>query len=118
MNNKEIGEFGESAVASHLTKNKYKILIRNFRCPFGEIDIIASLKNELHFIEVKTRSSEKYGQGREAVGYAKQQKIIKTAQYYLQSNNIDNTNCSFDVAEVVISCAGYKINMICNAFYE
>ena len=118
MNTKIIGDTGEKAAVKYLIKNKFKILETNFRSPFGEIDIIAEYKKELHFIEVKTRSSNKFGTGKEAVNALKQSKIIKTAQYYICENDLNDINCIFDVADVFICDGKYNIELVQNAFCE
>ena len=91
MNKKELGDAGEKIARLYLERNKYKIVETNFRGKQGEIDIIAKDKNELVFIEVKTRKSIKYGKPAEAVNYIKQNHIYKTAEYYIFKNKIKNT---------------------------
>lgn len=99
---REFGREGEEIAQKYLKKNKYKIKDINFNCRFGEIDIVAIHKNMLVFIEVKARSSYLYGMPREAVDIKKQQKIIKTAQYYLINKRIFNdVPIRFDVVEVL-----------------
>lgn len=73
---------GESASCRYLEKKGYKILERNFRKGYGEIDIIAVQKNTLVFIEVKTRSSEKFGTPFEAISSWKLRKLLAGARYY------------------------------------
>src|SRR4030065_448823 len=76
------GRLGEDAAATFLTKEGYKIVERNFRCPLGEIDIVAVDKGVLVFVEVKTRSSNKFGLPEEAVNRRKQHQMAKTTQFY------------------------------------
>ena len=71
FHNKNIGELGENVACEFLIKNGYKIICRNYRNKYGEIDIIASFKNEVVFIEVKTRKSLRYGFPAEAVNAQK-----------------------------------------------
>jgi putative endonuclease len=73
---------GEDMAAAYLQKKGYKILERNFRKGYGELDIIATHKNCLVFIEVKTRTNDAYGTPLEAITPWKLREIIKTAQYY------------------------------------
>ena len=75
MNKKEIGNNGENKAQEYLERIGYFIVGRNFKCKFGEIDIIAIDKNELVFVEVKTRGSKKYGEAREAVNKYKKKHI-------------------------------------------
>ena len=97
--NKISGQCGEDAAAEFLKKKKYKIIERNYKNKIGEIDIIARTKTDLVFVEVKTRSSEKFGTPAEAVTYYKKQKIVNTARYYLMKNPT-GLNISFDIIEV------------------
>ena len=73
---------GEDAACVFLKNKGYKILERNFRKGYGEIDIIATYNDILVFIEVKTRSSRKYGTPFEAITIWKLKNIIKGAKYY------------------------------------
>lgn len=119
MVTKNIGDFGENAVCDALIKRGYRILDRNYHSRFGEIDIIAQDGECIAFIEVKTRKSSSFAKACEAVTYWKQQKIIKTAKYYLGEN--DDTEMRFDVAEVYYRQNGedkevLKINYFKNAF--
>lgn len=77
------GKFGEDLAVKLLQNKGYKIVDRNFRSRFGEIDIIAVKGDDLIFIEVKTRWSLKFGLPEEAVTRNKLKKIIRTAEYYL-----------------------------------
>lgn len=67
--------------AEELTRQGYRIIERNFRCRYGEIDLIAEDANDLIFIEVKTRRGDAYGLPEEAVTLRKQQKIVQVATY-------------------------------------
>lgn len=87
------GQKGEEAASKFIQKKGYRILERNFKIRYGEIDIIAlepSRKGEkistLVFVEVKTRSSSQFGSPLEAITYWKLQSVIKTAQFYVLSH--------------------------------
>ncbi|MBS7298062.1 MAG: YraN family protein [Eubacteriales bacterium] len=115
---KEIGNFGEQAAADYLENKGLKIIKRNFYCRVGELDIIATDGEYTVFVEVKTRKSAMYGRASEFVDYRKQQKIIKTALYYIGSTD---TPFRFDVVEVYYHEKGDgrvvdSINHIENAF--
>ena len=88
--NKILGNYGEDVANKFLKKNKYKIIEKNYSCKFGEIDIIAKDKNILVFVEVKSRTNEKYGTPALAVNYYKQKNIIKTAKHYIMENKLQN----------------------------
>ena len=111
---KDFGNTGENLATEYLEKQGYTILERNFYCKQGEIDIIAKDKNEIVFIEVKSRTSKDYGLACEAVDYKKIGKITSVANHYLLTNNIKNCEIRFDVIEVYFN--EEKINHIENAF--
>ncbi len=115
---KQAGNFGEKAAADYLAAKGMKIIKRNFYCRAGELDIIAVDGEYTVFVEVKTRKSARYGRAAEFVDYRKQQKIIKTALYYIGASD---TPVRFDVVEVYYHEKGESlvvdsINHIENAF--
>ncbi len=76
------GKRGEDIATDFLIKKGYRIVERNFRIKGGEIDIIATHRNILVFIEVKTRLTSEFGTPLEAITYWKLKALIKTSQYY------------------------------------
>jgi len=82
MRQQSLGKLGESLAVKHLRNKGYKILGRNFRSKFGEIDIIAIHENDLVFIEVKTRWSQSFGPPEEAITPWKIRRMIKAGQYF------------------------------------
>lgn len=103
------GRFGEETACQYLIEKGYKIIKRNYQRRVGEIDIIAQDPDNqnLVFIEVKARTNYKFGQPEEAVNFKKQDKLIKTAFYFLQENKIKN-NFRFDVVAVDLAENGEK----------
>ncbi len=99
VHKKVLGKRGEKLVEEYLKGQGMKILHRNFRTPFGEADLIAQDGNEVAFIEVKARTSDKYGAPKEAVGKQKQMRYKKIAQIYWLKIG-EEPNARFDVAEV------------------
>ncbi len=99
MDKKTIGIMGEDYAAERLKSEGWEIVERNYRCRYGEIDIIAVKGDVLAFVEVKTRSAAPLYRPYEAVGYAKQQKLIRTAQSYLMQNETEFYP-RFDVIEI------------------
>lgn len=97
----ETGKIGEEEAVKFLKKNKYKIIERNFRTKFGEIDIIAKKGKEIFFIEVKTRKTISFGYPEEAVDERKLNKIKKVALYYIQKNKIRNP-FKFEIISILI----------------
>ena len=108
----QIGRNGEDIVADYLCKKGYTILDRNFNSGWGEIDIIALDKNEVVFVEVKTRSNKKYGNAAEAVDFNKKKHLFKTIEYYLYCKKLHNIFIRIDVVEVYFSNGKVKINHI------
>lgn len=98
--NKNIGDFGEDFAADYLRQNGYSILERNYKTKSGEIDIIARNDKAVVFVEVKTRSSEKYGRPIEAVDYRKRKHLADVAGEYYSKNLFDD-EIRFDVIEVI-----------------
>ena len=116
--NKKIGSFGEMLVITYLENMNYEILDKNYNTNFGEIDIIAKDKKEYVFIEVKTRTSSKYGMPSEAVDFNKEKHIKKSSQVYVYLNNLENKYIRYDVIEVYfINKNKYYINHLKNNFF-
>ena len=109
---KEFGNKGEDIAIEYLEKRGYIILERNFYCRQGEIDIIAKDKNEIVFIEVKSRSSIQYGCPSEAVNKQKIRRLYRTAKYYLYKNTYLNNYIRFDVIEILIKNGKFNVNHI------
>ena len=95
------GNLGEDAVADALARRGYRILERQYRCRWGEIDLIAwAPEGILCFVEVKSRSETRFAAPREAVTPAKQRRLRSAASWYLAQTGQDDRPCRFDVAEV------------------
>lgn len=101
--NQKIGAIGEDIAVDLLKRNGLVILARNFRCRFGEIDIIAKDHTTLVFVEVKTRKSLSCGRPEEAVTYRKQAKLRLLAAVYLQKKLSLLTSCRFDVCSIYLN---------------
>lgn len=101
----EIGKLGEQVAEKYLLKNNYNIVEKNYRCNYGEIDIIAYDKEKcsLVFIEVKTRRNELFGDGIEAIDIRKKKHIYKTIEYYLYGKRIENSSIRIDGIEIFLS---------------
>lgn len=99
VHKKVLGKKGEKLVCAYLKAQGFEILEKNYRTPFGEADLIAKDGDELAFVEVKARSSDRFGTPREAVGKAKQKRYEQIARCYW-SETKEEPNARFDVAEV------------------
>ncbi|MBQ9742679.1 MAG: YraN family protein [Ruminococcus sp.] len=114
------GSLGEDYVEKYLRKKKFRILNRNMRNKYSEIDIIAENKEYIVFVEVKSRTGEYELRPVDAVSNAKQKKIMLAAFCYIHENNISKQP-RFDVAEVFLdknTFKPYKVNYIENAFSQ
>ncbi len=96
---KPLGQWGEAQVAAYLEGRDYRILHRNWRCRFGELDLIASHDGFLAFVEVKLRKDDSFAPARAFVTPAKQKKLRLAATLYLQ-NNPTVLQPRLDVAEI------------------
>lgn len=106
---KALGPSGEKTAAAFLKRQGLKVLATNYRCPSGEADIIALQgptrecpAQTIVFVEVKTRSSDRYTDPSSAVDSEKQRRIRKTAKYYLNTRPSEGYNVRFDIVSVVM----------------
>ena len=97
---KKLGDEGERLAERFLRRHGYKILARNYRCHFGEIDIIARDGEIIAFVEVKARSSKQYGSAFEAITAGKMQRLARVARHYLAVCGLDNAFTRFDVVGI------------------
>ncbi len=113
---RDLGKKGEALAVAFLKKKHYKILFRNYRCRFGEIDIIAVHEKTLVFIEVKTRTSDFFGLPQEAVRQKKQKKISMVAMEFIQRNRLEEKDARFDIVAIQLKPDGFCFELIENAF--
>lgn len=99
MDNRTNGSWGEERAARYLRLRAYRILEKNYRCRLGEIDLIARRGGYLVFVEVKLRKTDRFGAAREFVNRAKQERILATAQLWLQEHETE-LQPRFDVIEI------------------
>ncbi len=99
----ELGKRGEQIAIQFLKRKGYQIIVQNWRCPFGELDIIAKHHNILVFVEVKTRSGASFGFPEESVNTTKQRRLRKLAEYYLMKERISpNCQLRFDCIAMIL----------------
>lgn len=112
-----LGRKGEEAAVQYLKKKHYKIWERGFRLYRGEIDIIASHKKTLVFVEVKTRKDPSFGYPEESITPDKIKQIKKIAQGYLTVKKLHNVECRFDVLSLLYDPPnGFSIQHFKDAF--
>ena len=117
LSRRQRGDIGEKLARKHLQGLGYKILETNFRSREGEIDIIAQDKEELVFVEVRTRASDEFGTPEESVTAAKKEKLISLALAYLQTHPHLPSLWRIDVVAVELDREGKasRIELIQNA---
>jgi putative endonuclease len=91
--NQKIGKWGEQAAADYLLAKGYRILDKNARTPYGEIDIVARLEEVTVFVEVKARTSRSFGLPEEALTPRKLQHMLSAAEHYAAEHEIDTWQC-------------------------
>ncbi len=95
-----LGRKGEQMAEQALQERGYRIVEHNFRCRYGEIDLIAEEQNDLVFVEVKTRRGTAFGRPEEAVTRAKRRKLAEVATYYLGLQNASDRSWRIDVVAI------------------
>ena len=97
--NNIVGAWGESLAAEYLRKKRYNLVAANYRCRYGEIDLIVSNRKHLVFVEVKLRKSADFAKAADFVDTYKQNRLRTTAEYYL-SQFETTLQPRFDVIEI------------------
>lgn len=109
------GSAAEALAARFLEQNGLHVICRNYRCRFGEIDLVARDGDALVFVEVRSRTSETYGGAAESITAAKRSRLIKAAHHYL-ARETANPAARFDA--VLIGATPQKLVWIRDAFGE
>ncbi len=110
------GKQGEDVAERFLVNEGYKLVERNYRCAAGEVDLIVLDGRVIVFVEVKTRSGDRFGSPFEAVEWRKQRKMVRAAQFFLSQKGLHQRDARFDV--IGISWPGEEptVEHIKNAF--
>ena len=102
-----LGRWGENRCEKFLKNKGLKSLVRNFSCKTGEIDLVMVADDgAIVFVEVKTRADESFTPTESVITSAKKTKLTRAARYFLETNNIMNRPCRFDVVTIVLGQAG------------
>lgn len=112
INKRRTGTYYESVAKDYLISLNFRILDQNFRIRSGEIDLIAEENGILSFVEVKYRSSLRYGRPCEAVTRKKQTTIIRTSEYWMMVHHQTGRIRRYDIVEIL----GNEVSLIRNAF--
>jgi len=113
---KRVGNKGESIAEDYLKQKGYKIIHRNYRCRFGEIDIIAKDDDTIVFTEVRTKQNDNFGSPQDSITSTKIDKIAKTALSFIQEKKLTGYSYRFDFIAVKFSQGRPNIEHIENAF--
>ena len=111
-----LGKQGEYLARKFLEEQGFQILDTNWRHEKDEIDIVAMDGDELVIVEVKTRSTDYFGEPADAVGYKKESYLIRATEAYLEEKDLD-IDSRFDIVSIVINNKEKKIDHIKDAFY-
>ncbi len=112
------GENAEQAACEFLSSKQLKLVERNIRYPFGEIDLLMQDGKELVFVEVRFRRNQNFGGGIESVTLSKQKKMANAAQAWLSSHKQwANAGCRFDVVAVDWHQDAFRFDWIKSAFH-
>ena len=114
---KQLGKWGEERAARFLKDHGYKILSQNVRTRLGEIDILAEDSGRVVFIEVKTRTSDRFGRGEESISLHKQRRLVKLALQIMKSRKLIGRDFRFDVLSIDRDKGKeWRVKLIKNAF--
>ncbi len=113
------GQAAEDMAWNYLREAGLIPITRNYRSPFGEIDLIMQDQHNLVFVEVRFRRSARFGSAAETVDRRKQRKLVATAQHYLQHNARAARHAArFDVISIMPAGGDYQIEWIKDAFHH
>jgi putative endonuclease len=117
MKRRETGTLGENLACDFLGKNGYRIIERNFRCPCGEVDIIAQHQDILVFVEVRTKTSQHFGSPEESITPTKMEHLRNVAEHYRQNHSDLPESWRIDVIAIEMNSRGRvsRIELIENA---
>ena len=101
-----LGRWGESHARRYLERKGYTVWATNYRCRWGEVDIVAHHGEEIVFVEVRTRRGTAFGTPEESVTAAKSRRLAATAQHYLESNGLEQSQWRIDLISIQLDLAG------------
>jgi putative endonuclease len=87
-NRRQLGQQGEDLARAHLEKAGYIVRDTNYRCPWGEVDIVVEKNEEVVFVEVRTRRSKRFGSPEESVTALKRKHLVSTAYHYIEAHDL------------------------------
>jgi putative endonuclease len=111
-----LGKEGEKVAEQYLCQKGYRLVERNYRCAAGEVDLIVLDRRVVVFVEVKTRTDDRFGTPLEAVELRKQKKMIQAAQFFLSAKKLHEREARFDVVGISWPAGAPVVEHIENAF--
>ncbi len=111
-----LGRRGEEVAAEVLRRRGWRILARNYRCPLGELDLVAEDGDVVVFVEVKTRRGLRAGSAAEAVGPGKRRRLLRLARYFLAVHGLTGRACRFDVVCLTVAPGRARVAVLRDAF--
>lgn len=112
----ELGKLGEKLALKEIKRLGYKKIVPNYRCPLGEVDLIAMDGDTLVFLEIKTRKARSIDYAKEAVNARKRRQLSKVALAYMKSNDCCDAKARFDVVAISLGDIKPEVQVIKNAF--
>ena len=116
VDRRAVGAAGEDAAAELLETLGYRVLARNVRCVWGEIDLVVERGELVCIVEVRTRSTSSWGDPSQTVSWAKQQRVVKTAMRFVAAERLNGRPIRFDVVSVTGPPGNRSVRHIPNAF--
>jgi putative endonuclease len=114
----QTGITGEELAVNYLTEKGFTVLAKNWRFRNAEIDIVARKNNFISIVEVKTRSSNAFGEPSTFVNKQKQKLLIQASEWFCEQKNIDDVEINFDIISIVLKKDNtHSLEYIENAFY-
>lgn len=116
MEKRDLGRQGEQMAEQFLCARGYEIIVRNYRCTYGEVDLVARDRDTLVFVEVRTQSGSSFGGPLESVTRRKQRQIAKAALHYVVRHRVENQALRFDVIGISWDTSAPQIVHVKGAF--
>jgi putative endonuclease len=117
-NRQQKGRRAEEAACAFLQDKGFHLLQQNYRCYYGEIDLIMQDGEDIVFVEVRSRSRTDYGHAGESINKNKQMKLVKTATHFLQKKGcLYKVNSRFDVIAIHVAAGNMQLEWFKNAFW-
>jgi putative endonuclease len=111
VNRRQVAALGEILARRHLESIGYPIRTQNWRCPEGEIDLVAQTGETIVFVEVKARTGRRYGSPEESITPAKRRHLQRASLAYLEANSIPDALWRIDVIAVDLSPSGAVLRL-------